>query len=73
MCCVVLRCAVPCYAVLRCVPCFLKNPSRRWICTGTPINNDINDLLGQFSVLHMQPFATKSYFDAYVKHVFACE
>lgn len=35
--------------------------------------NHHSDLLGQFAVLHMQPFATKSYFDAYVKHAFAGE
>jgi hypothetical protein len=31
------------------------------------------DLLGQFAALHMQPLATKSFFDAHVKNAFASE
>lgn len=31
---------------------------------GTPINNSVEDLLGQFGVLDMKPLSIKSFFDA---------
>lgn len=53
--------------------CAAITADRRWICTGTPLSNDITDLLGQFSVLHMEPFSSKSWFDARVKTAFLGE
>lgn len=50
--------------------CVAVTADRRWICTGTPLSNDITDLLGQFGVLQMEPFSTKSWFDARVKTAF---
>jgi SNF2 family DNA or RNA helicase len=50
--------------------CIAVAAERRWCCTGTPLNNDITDLLGQFAALHMQPLATKSFFDSRVKPAF---
>lgn len=53
--------------------CVNITADRRWVCTGTPLNNDITDLLGQFAVLQMQPFGTKSFFDSRIKPAFVCE
>ncbi|KAK9808795.1 hypothetical protein WJX72_003802 [[Myrmecia] bisecta] len=47
--------------------CTALASERRWCCTGTPINTAIDDLLGQFGMLHMVPFSTKAFFDSYVK------
>ncbi|KAK9824040.1 hypothetical protein WJX72_007212 [[Myrmecia] bisecta] len=47
--------------------CTALEGSRRWCCTGTPINTAIDDLLGQFGMLHMLPFGHKGFFDTYIK------
>ncbi|GLI60102.1 hypothetical protein VaNZ11_002121 [Volvox africanus] len=41
---------------------------RKWICTGTPINSSLDDLLGQFGAIHLMPFGKKTYFDQHIKH-----
>lgn len=41
--------------------------SRRWLCTGTPINNSIDDLLGQFAGVCVAPLNNKKYFDSHIK------
>ncbi|KAI3434920.1 hypothetical protein D9Q98_002974 [Chlorella vulgaris] len=43
---------------------------RRWLCTGTPINTDVGDLYGQFCVLGLAPFNSKTFFDANIKPAF---
>ena len=53
--------------------CIAVTAERRWICTGTPLSNDITDLLGQFAVLQMQPMGAKSFFDARIKTAFLGE
>lgn len=53
--------------------CVAVTADRRWICTGTPLSNDIIDLLGQFSVLQMEPFGSKTWFDARIKTAFLSE
>lgn len=53
--------------------CVAINAERRWICTGTPLSNDITDLLGQFSVLQMEPFSSKTWFTSYIKSPFLGE
>jgi hypothetical protein len=45
-------------------------PYCRWLCTGTPINTDISDLLGQFCVLGMSPFNHNNYFNTHVRPAF---
>ncbi|KAF6235186.1 SNF2 family N-terminal domain-containing protein [Scenedesmus sp. NREL 46B-D3] len=50
--------------------CVAVAAERRWCCTGTPLNNDITDLLGQFAVLHMQPLGSKPFFDSRIKPAF---
>jgi SNF2 family DNA or RNA helicase len=50
--------------------CMAVAAERRWVCTGTPLNNDIMDLLGQFAVLHMQPLGSKPFFDSRIKPAF---
>ncbi|KAG2497725.1 hypothetical protein HYH03_004461 [Edaphochlamys debaryana] len=45
--------------------------SRRWLCTGTPINNAVDDLMGQFGALQLAPFSKKTYFDSHIKSWFA--
>lgn len=42
----------------------------RWCCSGTPVGNDITDLLGQFAVLRMSPFSINNFFLAHVKTAF---
>ena len=39
---------------------------RRWVCTGTPINNAVEDLHGQLGALRLQPLCFKGFFDAQV-------
>ncbi|GIL83947.1 hypothetical protein Vretimale_10963 [Volvox reticuliferus] len=41
---------------------------RKWICTGTPINNAVDDLLGQFGAINLMPLGKKIFFDSYIKH-----
>eukprot|EP00887_Chlorella_sp_A99_P003475 scaffold7.g3475.t1 len=43
---------------------------RRWMVTGTPVNTDIADLYGQFSVLKMSPFDNKNFFDTVVRSAY---
>ncbi|GLC42798.1 hypothetical protein PLESTM_001380900 [Pleodorina starrii] len=43
---------------------------RKWLCTGTPINNAVDDLLGQFGAIHLAPLGKKSFFDSYIKYPF---
>ncbi|KIY92295.1 hypothetical protein MNEG_15668 [Monoraphidium neglectum] len=50
--------------------CMELESQRRWVCTGTPINNSVEDLLGQFCVLDMKPLSIKSFFDAHIKAAF---
>jgi SNF2 family DNA or RNA helicase len=50
--------------------CVAVQADRRWCCTGTPINNDITDLLGQFAAIRLQPFGSKTFFDAQVRPAF---
>ena len=45
----------------------------RWCCTGTPIGNDVVDLLGQFAVIGMSPFSIKTFFDVNVKQAFGAQ
>ncbi len=40
---------------------------RKWLCTGTPINNAVDDLLGQMASVHIMPLGKKTYFDSYIK------
>ncbi|GIL56371.1 hypothetical protein Vafri_11730 [Volvox africanus] len=40
---------------------------RKWICTGTPINNSLDDLMGQFGAIHLMPLGKKTYFDRHIK------
>ena len=40
---------------------------RKWLCTGTPINNAVDDLLGQLASVHIMPLGKKTYFDSYIK------
>ncbi len=39
----------------------------RWLCTGTPINTAVEDLMGQLAALHMAPLSKKSFFDGNIK------
>jgi hypothetical protein len=50
--------------------CVALEAQRRWMCTGTPINTDIQDLYGQFAVLRFAPFNNKNFFDANVRNTF---
>jgi len=50
--------------------CVALEAQRRWMCTGTPINTDVQDLYGQFAVLGFAPFNNKNFFDANVKNAF---
>ncbi|KAL4518653.1 hypothetical protein Ndes2437B_g00741 [Nannochloris sp. 'desiccata'] len=50
--------------------CVALEAQRRWMCTGTPINTDVQDLFGQFAVLRFAPFNNKNFFDANVKNAF---
>ncbi|KXZ53508.1 hypothetical protein GPECTOR_7g958 [Gonium pectorale] len=43
---------------------------RKWLCTGTPLSNAVDDLLGQFGAIHMLPLGKKTYFDSYIKAPF---
>ncbi|KAG2441423.1 hypothetical protein HYH02_010011 [Chlamydomonas schloesseri] len=40
---------------------------RRWLCTGTPINTAVEDLLGQVAALQMAPLSKKTFFDGHIK------
>ena len=40
---------------------------RRWVCTGTPINNGVDDLVGQFAALHMKPYSMPGFFNSFIK------
>jgi hypothetical protein len=33
----------------------------KWVCTGTPVGTSIEDLLGQFSALQLQPYDKKTW------------
>ncbi|GAB4812994.1 hypothetical protein N2152v2_000040 [Parachlorella kessleri] len=50
--------------------CMALQAERRWLCSGTPINTDVSDLLGQFCVLGMAPFNNNNYFNSHVKAAF---
>ncbi|GAX72705.1 hypothetical protein CEUSTIGMA_g161.t1 [Chlamydomonas eustigma] len=50
--------------------CVALRADRRWCCTGTPIGTSIEDLLGQFAVIHLSPMSTKLYFDSRIKIAF---
>ena len=50
--------------------CVALKADRRWMCTGTPINTDVQDLYGQFAVLGFAPFNNKSFFDCNVRNAF---
>jgi hypothetical protein len=50
--------------------CIALEAKRRWMCTGTPINTDVQDLYGQFAVLGFAPFNNKNFFDSNVKNAF---
>ncbi|KAK9847690.1 hypothetical protein WJX84_004737 [Apatococcus fuscideae] len=39
----------------------------RWVCTGTPINNGVDDLLGQFTALHLAPYSMPGFFNPFIK------
>lgn len=51
--------------------CVALEASRRWCCTGTPINNAIDDLVGQFAAIHLHPLNWNSFFDAHIKPAFS--
>ena len=44
---------------------------RRWCCTGTPLSSSVEDLVGQCAAIHLQPLATKPFFDNHIKTTFA--
>lgn len=44
---------------------------RRWLCTGTPINNAVADLYGQFCALQLAPADKKAFFDLHWKNLYA--
>lgn len=50
--------------------CVALKADRRWMCTGTPINTDVQDLFGQFAVLGFAPFNNRNFFDSNVKNAF---
>jgi SNF2-related domain len=50
--------------------CVALEAKRRWMCTGTPINTDVQDLYGQFAVLGFAPYNNRNFFDSNVKNAF---
>ncbi|KAK9830036.1 hypothetical protein WJX72_009324 [[Myrmecia] bisecta] len=58
-------------AVAHTKACVALQGDNRWCVTGTPINTDVNDLLGQFAALHFSPFDNKGFFSKYVKTAFS--
>ena len=51
--------------------CALLEADRRWCCSGTPVNTDIRDLLGQFAALRMTPLDNPAAFEALIRGPFA--
>ena len=60
-------------AAQRAKACMMLSSNLRWCCTGTPIGNDVVDLLGQFAVIGMSPFSLKTFFDVNVKQAFGAQ
>lgn len=56
-------CAVP----LRPQAALALSTERRWVCTGTPINNAVDDLYGQMAAIQLMPMSKKTWFDSAVK------
>lgn len=50
--------------------CALLVADRRWCCSGTPVNTDIRDLIGQLAALQLDPLCNASAFEALVRGPF---
>ncbi|KAK3264219.1 hypothetical protein CYMTET_27027, partial [Cymbomonas tetramitiformis] len=51
--------------------CHALSSNLRWCCTGTPINNGLEDLHGQLMFLNIQPFSNKAVFDKFIRPCFS--
>eukprot|EP00798_Chlamydomonas_sp_ICE-L_P005761 gene5761-6058_t len=50
------------------IACCSLAADRRWCCTGTPISNSFEDLVGQLGALHMTPIDSKPFYDRSLKN-----